>query len=235
MKPNILITGDVHGTIDPRFRFIKYQHKNMNLTKDDYLIVTGDMGVCWYGNNEDKSFQKQLENICPATILFCDGNHENFHLLNSYPIEEWNGGKIHRISNTIIHLIRGQVYDINGITFFVMGGAVSQDKMYRTKDVSWWEEEMPSLAEYNEAESNLKKYNYNVDYVITHCCSSRTQYRINPTFSRDALTDWFNDIEAQLEFKHWYFGHYHFDDDIDDRHTCLYTNVITLGANAQND
>lgn len=233
MKHNILITGDVHGTIDPRFSFIKYEHKGF--TKDDYLIVAGDMGVCWDGDMGDALFKHQLQLKFPATILFCDGNHENFHLLNHYPIEEWNGGKIHRISDNIIHLMRGQIYNIDGTTIFVMGGAVSQDKMYRRKNISWWEEEMPSLEEYKEAENNLKQHNYKVDYVVTHCCSSRIQYKINPQFSRDALTDWLNDIEAQLEFKHWYFGHYHFDDNIDDRHTCLYTNVIKLGATAQKD
>ncbi len=35
------------------------------------------------------------------TILFVDGNHENFTLLNSYPIEEWHGGKVHKLNEPI--------------------------------------------------------------------------------------------------------------------------------------
>lgn len=29
----------------------------------------------------------------PFTTLFVDGNHENFDLLNAYPVENWHGGK----------------------------------------------------------------------------------------------------------------------------------------------
>lgn len=43
------------------------------------------------------------------TILFADGNHEQFDALNSYSVDEWNGGKVHIIEPGIIHLMRGQV------------------------------------------------------------------------------------------------------------------------------
>jgi hypothetical protein len=30
----------------------------------------------------------------------------------TYPIEEWNGGKIQRIRPSVIHLMRGQVFEL---------------------------------------------------------------------------------------------------------------------------
>ena len=48
-------------------------------------------------------------------------------MLSAYPITEWNGGKVHKIADNIIHLMRGQVFDIDGIRFFTMGGASSHD------------------------------------------------------------------------------------------------------------
>lgn len=223
----IKITGDTHGNLDFDKLFLQ-EHQNM--TKKDYMIITGDVGACWYGPNsiQDKLQQQSYERL-PYTTLFCDGNHENFDYLNSLQISQWNGGKIHKINESLIHLMRGQIYEINGETYFVMGGADSIDKIYRTESKSWWKAEMPSLEEYEEAESNLKNYNYQVDYIITHCASSKTQYRINPTFKRDSLTDWFHDLEPRLNFKKWYFGHYHIDENVTDKHIALYNKVIMIG------
>ena len=76
-----------------------------------------------------------LENYCidklkkrNYTILFIDGNHENFKKLNKYNTEEWNGGKVHKIKDNIIHLTRGQIFNIDGNTFFTMGGGISHKK-----------------------------------------------------------------------------------------------------------
>ena len=61
------------------------------------------------------------------TTLFVDGNHENFERLYRYPVEEWHGGKIHKIRDSVIHLMRGETYDIDNKKFFVFGGAKSHD------------------------------------------------------------------------------------------------------------
>ena len=137
----IFITGDTHGDID----FHKLNTENFpieGLTRDDYVIVCGDMGIVW-GSNSDRYMQKWWESK-PWTTLFVDGNHENFHKLYEYPVEEWHGGKIHRIMPHVYHLMRGQIFNIDGHSFFTMGGAASHDKWARKLNVSWWEEELPS-------------------------------------------------------------------------------------------
>jgi metallophosphoesterase superfamily enzyme len=64
------------------------------MTKSDYVIIAGDFGVIWDNSKEQDYFLKWLDNK-KFTTLFIDGNHENFDLLNEYPITEWNGGKVH--------------------------------------------------------------------------------------------------------------------------------------------
>ena len=39
-----------------------------------------------------------------------------------------HGGKVHRIRPHVLHLMRGQVFDIEGHTFFTMGGVKSVRK-----------------------------------------------------------------------------------------------------------
>lgn len=108
------------------------------------------MGCCWDGNKFDKYIQRYWTQQ-PFTVLFVDGNHENFNVLNSYQTTIWNGGEIHQITDNIIHLKRGQAYTIYNRKIFTFGGASSHDKKYRKEGVSWWPEEMPSLEEYQLA------------------------------------------------------------------------------------
>ena len=61
------------------------------------------------------------------TTLFVDGNHENFDRLYEYPVEEWHGGKVHKIRPSVIHLMRGQIFEIEGKSIFTFGGASSHD------------------------------------------------------------------------------------------------------------
>ena len=122
----VFITGDIHG--DPsRFSIDEFPTQN-EMTKEDYVIICGDFGMLW-SLNENKKENERLDwlNNRNFTTLFVDGNHENFDRLNSYPVKEWHGGKVHFIRNSIIHLMRGEIYDINGSSFFAFGGARSHD------------------------------------------------------------------------------------------------------------
>lgn len=226
----IYVTGDTHALIDIS-KLDNFSNWNNNLTKADYMIIAGDAGIVWSKKTLEENIKK-YESF-PFTVLFVDGNHENFDMLNSYPIEIWNGGKIHRISDHIIHLTRGQVFTIDGITIFTMGGGTSIDYYLRTPHISWWEEEIPSINEIDEAKANLAKYDNKVDYIITHSCDTKVLYnyelrkvanKLNQ-FMDNAILDYF---EENVSYKHWYFGHYHADIKISDKKTCLYYNIEYL-------
>lgn len=225
----IYITGDVHGPIDIH-KFSKSNFiEGTYLTKNDYIIVCGDFGLIWDNNKEELYWRKWLEHK-PWITLFIDGNHENFDLLDSFKLRKWHGGLVRPISDSVIYLIRGQIYSIEGRTFFTMGGASSHDKWARKEGKSWWPRELPSVDECYSALDKLKSYNNKVDYIITHCASKRVQNEIDPYFENDSLTNFFDTcIENDIIFKHWYFGHYHIDRIIDDKHTALYDNIIKIG------
>ena len=198
------------------------------MTKHDFVIVCGDFGGVWNGDNEEKYWQKWLHNR-NFTTLFADGNHENHHMLNEYPVEVFCGGKVHKINHSIYHLMRGEIYTLDEKKLFVMGGASSHDKEFRTENVSWWAEELPSDDEYENAIYNLTTHGWNVDYIVSHCCADSTQAKISRYFSHDKLTNFFEHIiKADCTYSKWYFGHYHYDVDIDEKHICLYNRVIKL-------
>ncbi len=224
----LYITGDTHRRIDLEKLSAEKFSEQKKLTKEDFLLIAGDFGGVWTGDLRDDALLNEYEERS-FTTLFIDGNHENHVKLADYPEKEWNGGRVHILRPSVIHLMRGQVYEIGGKKFFTMGGAFSIDKNYREPGLSWWPEELPSEKEYAEARKNLEKHNYRVDYVITHCCAYnmllKMMYYIPAKLMRDDENIFFNELEEKLKYKHWYFGHYHLDMKVDRKHTVLYQNI----------
>lgn len=227
----IYITGDTHRQIDNRFSQLE------NLTKNDYLIILGDFGGIWNGN--DKHFMSFLEKQ-NYNILFIDGNHENHKMLNEYPIKMWNGGKIHQIKKNIIHLMRGQVFNIDNLIFFTFGGAYSVDKNIRTEFIDWWKEEEGNYDEMNEGLDNLSKYNNEVDYILTHA-GPRTPIEnyfkcLNKKFNSSLTENYLDEIYNLVDYKHWFCGHYHENTQLDwfnneetkNNITILYNKVVKI-------
>lgn len=224
----IYVTGDIHGGFDiHKLSSKELRSAGMRIKKDDYVIVCGDFGLVWDNKPEERYWRKWLDEK-PWTTLFVDGNHENFELLNTYPVEEWHGGRIHRISEKIVHLMRGNVFSLEGASFFTFGGAASHDKEWRLPGLSWWPEELPSDEELRQANDVLAQCNNQVDYIISHCAPSLIQGRLNPTYKIDRLTEYFEYVRETVKFKRWYFGHYHEDVDFDDGFSCLLDRVLPL-------
>ena len=224
----IYLTGDTHIPNN----IAKLNKKNFpeqkNLARDDYVIVLGDFGLVWEENTEYDKWKKWLENR-NFTILFIDGNHENFTWLNSFPVSKWNSGKVHFISKNIIHLMRGQIFIIDKQSFFTFGGAYTGDKKERIPGVSWWAEEECTHGEKSEALKNLSMHNYKVDYILTHTCPDTL---LNPLFHfkrhlHSTTGQFLNRIAHAVNFKKWYFGHMHQDKNFG-KFTVLYNEIIKL-------
>lgn len=123
----IYITGDCHRNFE-RFNTRNFPEQK-EMTKDDYVLICGDFGGIWNKDTENKEETWLLDWLdCKTfTTLFVDGNHENFDRLYAYPVEEWHGGKIHKIRPSVLHLMRGQVFKIAEKKIFTFGGASSHD------------------------------------------------------------------------------------------------------------
>ncbi len=219
----IYITGDTHGYYD---QFIA-RFNGVLPSQNDIVIVCGDFGFI-FSDRQQEDFDK-LKGF-PCSILFVDGNHENFPKIFSYLEEEWCGGKIHRIAPNIIHLMRGQLFTINEKTFFTMGGAYSIDRGWRIRGKSWFEEELPSNEEYKTASATLEKCGYKVDYILTHEAPESAIMRmgITPNPRGAELAGYLEWLKRTADFKMWFFGHYHTECTIEDKLVCLYENVVTL-------
>ena len=245
----VYATGDTHGN------FLRFHAENFpeqeTMTKSDYVIICGDFGGVWDGSKKEQHTLDGLETL-PFTVLVVSGNHENFDLLKRLPVEEWHGGKVQFIRPHVIHLLRGQVFEIEGYTFFTMGGASSHDiedgilnpyaedfeerywfmrRMrcrFRIDRRTWWKEELPTNEEYAEALNTLERIGWAVDYIITHCAPNRVVKKLNPDYSFDRLTTFLETVRQKAKFHYWLFAHYHDNNIIDERYVLLWEQIVQI-------
>lgn len=246
----IYVTGDCHGN------FARFEQKNFpeqaNMTKDDTVIITGDFGGVWFGDSRDDETLDWLERL-PFTLAFVCGNHENYDALERYPVAEWHGGKVHRIRPHVLHLMRGQIFELEGCRFFTMGGAKSHDiedgilepdtpdferrltmlqrkprARYRINHISWWAQELPSDEEYAEARRNLDAVGWQVDYIITHCAPTSIALMGSRHNEADRLTDFLQDVQKRAKYHYWLFGHYHDNKAVDEKHILLWEQIVQI-------
>ena len=225
----IYVTGDTHRNIDIGKLNTKNFPKGNNLTKDDYVIIMGDAGFVWDESNENQYWLKWISKK-PWTTLFVDGNHENFNLLNQYPVETWKGGRIHKITESLFHLMRGEVFTIDDKKFFCFGGAYSIDKHLRIENQSWWKEEEANYKEQKNAIEQLTKYNFEVDYVLTHTIPVGIfKYLPLRIKKLDTTSEFLETLKTKYDLKYteWFSGHFHIDKEIEN-HAILFNQVVRI-------
>lgn len=224
----IFLTGDTHGKFKHRFSHENFPQKALT-TKKDIVIILGDFGGVFSGGALEQSSLDWL-NSQPFTTAFIDGNHEAFPLLEKFPTRHWCGGEVGEVRNSVFHLKRGQVYTIQGNTFFAMGGAPSIDRNSRIEGVSWWKEEIPSHVEYGKAIDKLHEWHWTVDYILTHTAPDRLVEKFLPLLPvYDQSLNKFLDtvLNAATYHKH-FFGHFHQDLEVGDKHQLLYEKIIQI-------
>lgn len=224
----IYVTGDLHGD---RERLSEKELKK--LKKGDTLIVCGDFGFIWDGSERENDFLEELGSR-RYNILFVDGTHENFDLLSSnYRMTIWNKGKVHRISGTCFHAMRGEVFEIEDQRIFTFGGGESRDKEMRLESGTWYREEMPSAEEMQNGAEKIDEYNCDVDYIITHEPPSlvKSTMLLRNTEAEDInkLNGYLEQLNRACKFKHWYFGSMHEDKQITPVHTSVFRALRQLG------
>jgi len=120
----IYYTGDTHGQSKRVLDFI-VRHQ---LTANDAIVILGDAGLNYYGNDRgDKNYKRKL-NDTGVTVFCIHGNHEKRpESLPYYKEYVWHDGKVY-IEDDYPNLLfarDGEIYDMDGHQAIVIGGAYS--------------------------------------------------------------------------------------------------------------
>ena len=218
----VYVTGNMHGDRE-RFKNNAFHR----LKKNDSLIVCGDFGFLWDGGEEEQKFLHWLSRR-RYNVLFVDGTHENYELLEQYPIEQFCNAPARHIEGRVYQLLRGQIYRIDGQRIFAFGGGETTDVDLHASGF-WWPQEMPTAEEMDEGAMRLKLCHREVDYIVTHEPASSVKRIMQ--FERDdinPLNAFFEDVAQNVTFKRWFFGACHKDQAITPTQVSIFKEVIPL-------
>ena len=217
----IYITGDIHADFsrfkDPMLKKLK---------KQDALIICGDFGFIWDGSQKEKKLLKKIGKL-PYNVLFVEGTHENYDLLEQYEVSEWCGGKTRLISGRLRQLMRGQVFEIAGKKVFAFGGGQTEDIYELTEGSNWWAREIPSEEELAEGVANLERAGNSVDFVVTYEPPSRMQdFLLGGISECSNINTYLSQIYEKIDFKAWFFGKLHINKLVPPKYYAVYDGII---------
>lgn len=210
----IYITGDTHRDFSRLY--------NLKSKEDDMLIVLGDAGINYCLNEDDISYKEYLKRF--KLNLFCiRGNHEERpENINTYKEIEMFGGKV-SIEEDYPNLIfakDGEVYNIDGKSVLVIGGAYSVDKEYRLLyGHKWFKDEQLTKEEMNNILEKVRGKHFNI--ILTHTCPYKYEPRevfmqgLDQSKVDKSMEHFLDKIEENISYDKWYCGHYHTEKQID--------------------
>lgn len=156
------------------------------------------------------------------------------------------------IRPSILHLMRGETFRIDGSSVFAFGGASSHDisdgilqkenwkeeakkldrrgkYMYRIDGLSWWKEELPSDKEMQNGLENLEKTGNRVDYIITHSPPASIIALLGfGAYKQDILTEYLEDIRCTIDYNYWFMGHMHMNGRFTKQDFLLYEQIVRV-------
>ena len=178
----IFITGDTHGD----FTRIEQFCVRFMPTREDTMIILGDVGFNYYGVKRDIKVKEKMARL-PITILSMYGNHEmRPETIPSYHFAEWHDGKVYiedRYPN-LLFAVDGEVYDLDGKKLIVIGGAYQNLDGEAKKAYQYYEYSNPAgnraiMQEFKQAVMDrIIAYNRNLSWKDENLSISAQNVRV---------------------------------------------------------
>ncbi len=213
----IYITGDTHREFERIYNLCE----RFKTTKEDILIILGDVGINYYGGLKDRLLKEELSKL-PITLFCIHGNHENRpENIKTYKKKLFKQGIVYYEDEyeNLLFAKDGEIYNLDGKRCLVIGGAYSIDKeMRKVRNLGWWEDEQPSLKIKSKILKDLEK-GIKVNIVLTHTCPTKylpyEAFLFDQTKVDRTTEDFLELVERKIDYKKWFCGHYHIDKKIE--------------------
>ena len=190
-------------------------------------IVLGDFGLPWssdceidergvHTNDHTDRYLLKWYDQKSFKVLAVPGNYDNYDVIEKLLEVEMFGAKVCKVSDNVFYLKRGEIYEIEGKRFLVLGGAMSENKAWRVPHESWWPQEKWSEGEKTACLEKIAACGGKFDYVLSHTgpsagISETDDFFKNEKNMKEVLKDTtvvFNDkVDEMIEHKKWFFGH----------------------------
>jgi Icc-related predicted phosphoesterase len=176
----LLLAGDCHGD----FNFLGWLIACARRHSIDTIVQVGDFGYWPHQADYNRSLRRHARQLVREgiTVIFCDGNHENFEALwQPRPLAA--GTPFQVVEPNVLYAPRGARWQAGGREIVFLGGATSIDKDWRraeerkrkksqTSRWFWWQEEA-----IREEDAQLAIAGGPADILICHDAPSSSNLR----------------------------------------------------------
>lgn len=215
----VYYTGDIHGDCKVIVDFCE----RIKPTPEDVIVILGDAGLNYYGNDYGDRDRKKKLNKLGVSIFCIHGNHEmRPATIPTYKMKEWNGGAVwyEEAFPNLLFAKDGEIFNLDGLAHLVIGGAYSVDKYVRLlRSFAWWPDEQPSYEIKAYVEKQIR--GREVDVILSHTCPCKYEpvEMFIPGVDQsqvDKSTElWLDTIEETVDYKLWLCGHWHINKRVD--------------------
>lgn len=197
----ILLAGDTHGNRG----HVKYLFDQAVRFSCDRIVQLGDFGY-WPHANDFDEYVARLSKQSEIPFYWLDGNHENFDILEREA--DMDSARPVQMENGLWYLPRGCTWEWEGVRYMAFGGAYSIDKEWRMEGVSWWPQELPTVAQQSRALDRGS-----VDILLTHDAPDGICPIITPGYKGDEISSvnrrWISALVDAVQPKILVHGHMH--------------------------
>ena len=110
-----------------------------------------------------------------------------------------------------------------------MGGGEEPEREMRRAANTFWEREMPTEQEMQQAVACPAAADNRVDIMLTHEPSAKAGGQlIARTRELNGVHLFLSMLEDTVSFSHWYFGALHLDRDVSRNHTAVFRRVLPV-------
>ena len=214
-----IFTGDTHGQVAKRLKYIKNKYPNF-IPEETAVIILGDVGLNYYLNKKDE-YEKERVDKTGYTLYCLRGNHEERPSLLNYPIvydaDVCGDVYVQPEHPNIKYLLDGGgVYNFGGFNCLTVPSAYSVDKFYRLQnDWKWFPFEQLCETEQTSLEAAVSGRHF--DFVLSHTCPIDWEPNdlflgiIDQSTVDKSMEIWLSELKKKITWTYWLFGHYHAD------------------------
>lgn len=230
----IFVTGDTHGKFSRIEDFC--QRFDIKHSDEHIMVILGDVGLNYYGDSSDRKRKKKLSKL-PLTFFLVRGNHDaRPESTGLYDLVDAYGGKayVEKDFPNLIFAMDGELYKFpNYGKALVLGGGFSVEKA-NGLDRKFFENEQPTHTELIHFVDHALEENEKIDFILTHVAP--LGYEPSHLFLDFILQEkvdkrveiFLQGAEKAIEYKKWYFGHYH-GDYINGNLRAMFNDIVELG------
>jgi hypothetical protein len=133
--------------------------------------------------------------------------------------------------------MRGQMFHIDGMSIFTMGGGESPDIDLRFENSTWSRFEIPNREELLEGAQSLENAGCSADIIVTHepplKIKGFLKLKEKGAVRVTGLNTYFEELSNSCEFKRWFFGSMHIDKHISSSHVAVFQHIINAETGEQ--